>query len=110
MKNKRITIESRGAIYAVDMDDIFYLEQEGRKIAVHVSDGIHCFYGKLAEAVKALEGNFFKCHSGCAINMDKVTHIKGQYVFFSNKEYIILGRENSLRARHSFKEYIARSF
>ena len=110
MKEERITIENRGSIYAVNKKDIFYLEQEGRKVKVHLLEKVYSFYGKLSESAKVLDGNFFMCHSGCVINMEQVLSIKGQIVHFPGNKCVLLGRENSLRVRQHFKEYVARSF
>ena len=110
MEGERIIIENRGAIYAIAERDIFYLEQVGRKVNVHVSGQTYSFYGKLSETGKLLDRNFFMSHGSCIFNMEQIVGIRGQEIYFSDGSNVAFGKRSTARFREIFRDYVAKSF
>lgn len=74
--NNRLVIKSADSIVFVNIDDIYYIEKQGKKAFIHSTGGVHestCIFNEL----EALLGpNFLRVHKSYVVNMDKVAQIK----------------------------------
>ena len=92
----------------VFVEDILYIETDGRKVGIHIDGERLCMYAKLAELEGFLDKRFYKCHSRCIINLDKVVKMKNQEVVFDNGARVYLSRQKFTDAIRFYKGYILR--
>ncbi len=84
-KNNFITVATKNSVYAVNLNDIYYIETALRKINIHTIDTFYSKYEKLTKFVDSLDQRFIICHKSFAINMDKVTKL-GKHNFILNNQ------------------------
>lgn len=86
--------------------DILYIESDGRKIAVRAGEETYCMYAKLADIEEFLDTRFYKCHSRCIINLEKVIRMKNQEIIFEGGEQIYISRQKFTDAIRFYKGYL----
>lgn len=90
------------------LNDILYLENEGRKIHIVTTKGTYCKYAKLSELEPYFRGEtrFFSAMKRLIINFDHVRAMKNQVIYFNNGTEYSLGRANYLRTKQKFVGYL----
>lgn len=109
---KKLTVRSRGAVVAVPLDSIVYLENEGRKIRLHTQQGEYLFYGTFREVLPQLDGNFFLCSRSYILNREHIQAMRnhGQYeIIMDNGDHISLSKNLFLKAKHEFDVWLNRN-
>lgn len=106
MSRSYITVAARGSVRKVLVDRIVYLAREGRKLRVVTDDGEYSFYEKLENIVHLLDERFYPCLKGCYVNLEKISHMKDQQMFFENGASYGLGRENFIRTKQRYYYYL----
>ncbi|MDD2218043.1 MAG: LytTR family DNA-binding domain-containing protein [Eubacteriales bacterium] len=101
-------IKAREAVKLL-VNDIIYIESNGRKISVKTREGTHSAYSKITETEKFLDSRFYKCHSRCIINMEKVVKMKGQQIIFEGGEKIYVSREKFTDTIRFYKAYLLKN-
>ncbi len=86
--------------------DILYIESDGRKIALKTSEEEYCMYAKIIDIEKFLDLRFYRCHSRCIINLEKVIHMKNQYIIFEGGEQIYISRQKFTDTIRFYKGYL----
>lgn len=74
--NDRLVIKSSDSIFFVNIDDIFYIEKQGKKALIHSTNGVNestCIFNELESL---LGPNFLRVHKSYVVNMKKVSQIK----------------------------------
>lgn len=89
----RFFIRTKGKNVTLYAEDIIYLENEMRKIAVHTQNEVVTFYGAMSEAEKQLGDDFYRCHRSYLVNMAFVTEYDSESIFFENGEKIYMAKE-----------------
>jgi len=107
MKKAYIPIITRGESAVVYLEDILYIFQYYRKVSIHTKQKQYVFYKKLDEIMSCFtEKNFFRCHKGCLINMEKVISMSDCIVTFEDGIQLSLGRTSYSNARRNYTQYI----
>lgn len=74
--NNRLVIRSSDSIVFINIDDIFFIEKQGKKAFIHSTGGVNestCIFNELESL---LGPNFLRVHKSYVVNMDKVSQIK----------------------------------
>ncbi|MGI6434492.1 MAG: LytR/AlgR family response regulator transcription factor [Syntrophomonadaceae bacterium] len=74
--NNRLVIKSQDSIIFINIDDIFFIEKQGKKAFIHSVGGINesnCIFNELESL---LGSQFLRVHKSYVVNMDKVSQIK----------------------------------
>lgn len=75
------------------LDNICYFEVIGRKIDVHMTDGVFTYYGQLGTMEKNLrQKGFFRCHKSYLIHLKYVNSYTRREVILDNGERILLAK------------------
>lgn len=101
-----IMIMSGSESARVRVSDVVLIERNRRKLRIITDYRIYDFYGKMEAIEPMLDERFFPCLKGCYINFERVVRMTEQSIFFDNGMVYSLGRENFLRTKHQFKEYL----
>lgn len=96
-----LLIRTRDKTVTVGADEIYYLENEMRKIAVHTKNGIISFYGAMSRAEEQLGADFFRCHRGYLVNMAHIAEYDSGSILLENGETICM-------AKDKYREFVKR--
>lgn len=109
--DKFVPVVNRRDCCKVPLEDILYIESEGRRIRIVTDDKVFCMYAKLCDMEPYFEDDvrFFPCIKGMFVNFDHVSSMKDQTIFFRNGTKYILGRTNFLRTKQTFVGYLRNS-
>lgn len=106
MINRFIVVQNGREEAKVRVTDIIMIERIGRKLRIMTDERNFDYYERLENVIRLLDGRFFPCLKGCYVNFERVERMAEQSIFFDNGLVYGLGRENFLRTRHEFKEYL----
>lgn len=90
----------------VDLDDIIYIQQQQKKLAIVTDDEIYSYYEKIENVLDYLDKRFFRVMKKLVVNLDKISMVKEQQVHFKNGSDIYLGKDNYVRTKQKYTAYI----
>lgn len=106
MKDNYITVALRGCVRKVMLDDIVYLARDGRKLRLMTDEGEIEFYERLDNVLHVLDERFYPCLKGCYVNLEKISCMDEQQIFFENGATYALGRENFVRTKQKYYRFL----
>jgi len=92
-EKQQIFIKTRDKSIALDINDILFMENEMRKIAVHTKREIIRFYGVMSELEEKAGDNFYRCHRGYLVNMAYIAEYDNENIYLTNGDKVYLARE-----------------
>ncbi len=92
-EKRRLFIKTRDKSIAIDVDDILFMENEMRKIAVHTKREVIKFYGAMAELEESVGSGFYRCHRGYLVNMAYIAEYDTENIYLTNGEKVYLARK-----------------
>lgn len=72
------------------LKDIFYVESNNKKVAVHTSEGIYEVQGKMGELETAFGDGFYRCHRCYLVNFSKISSYTQNEIVMTNGDCILL--------------------
>lgn len=105
MERNFILIKTRQYVERIPVEEIMAIERDGRRLTVICEDGEHTFSGNMEEIVPFLGESFYRCHSGCYVNLEKIRRLKDQFIVFFNGYSLYLGRTNFIKAKAGYYDY-----
>lgn len=109
MKENCIIIKFRGEVRKILPQEIIFVEQNLRKVLFHLNSEVCGTYGKIQNYVEHLPEEFYKCNKSYVINLDKVTKMGNQIIYFSNGNDLRIGRQSFYGAKKAFLEFALQS-
>lgn len=103
---EKLAVKIGKRLLTVNKDDIVYLEQSGRKLTINTDMGEFCVYGNLDEYEKRLGDGFFRCHSFCIVNLNKIASIEGFQIDFVGGLKVYLGKSNIQKLKKTIVSYM----
>lgn len=88
-----LLIRTRDRCVTLRADEIYYLENEMRKLAVHTKSGTLTYYGAMSKAEESLGTDFFRCHRGFLVNMAHIAEYDSGSILLENGESVCMARE-----------------
>ncbi len=92
-KKQQFFIKTRDKSIAVDVDDILFMENEMRKIAVHTKREVIRFYGSMSDIEEKVGDKFYRCHRGYLVNMEHIAEYDNENIYLTNGDKVYLSRE-----------------
>ncbi|MGG0719996.1 LytTR family DNA-binding domain-containing protein [Robertmurraya massiliosenegalensis] len=74
--SNKLSIKSNGTFLYLSIDEIFYIEKEGRKTLIHVRNSIFETSDSLQEIENKLPEYFYKTHRSYLVNLKKIIKIE----------------------------------
>lgn len=71
----KLKIKSGGSLYFISMEDIFFIEKQGKKCLIHAKTKTYETNESINDLYKKLNKNFFLSHRSNIINLKKISHI-----------------------------------
>ena len=91
----------------VKIDDIEYIEQEGRKLAIVTAEKTYTLYGKMESMAACLVGrSFYRPMKSLIVNFDKIDSIEGGVMFFSSGKCMSIGRNNMTKLKKAYRAFL----
>lgn len=100
-EEKTIVVKAGTTYHSLSIKDIYFAENNGRKIILHKKDGLLEFYGKMEELEQELGEGFFRCHRGYLVAFSKVKGYDAGNIYLKNGESVYL-------AKRKYGEFVKR--
>lgn len=106
--DKFVPVVNRKDCCKVWLEDILYIESEGRRVRIVTENKVYYMYAKLSDLTPYFEGDarFFQCIKGMVVNFDHVFAMEEQEIFFRNGTKYMLGRASFLKTKQTFICYL----
>lgn len=105
-KVKYLPIITRDESCKLDINDICYVYRVNRKLQFETDYGVKYVYAKIDDIEKYLGSDFFRCMSGCIVNIARIIDMKRAVVYFDNGKSIRMGRETYIKVKQKFNAYM----
>lgn len=105
---EQLSVKIGGFGYGVPLDELFYLESVGKKVALYTKAGnVEC-YGKIGEFAAKLRGSpmFFQCHRCYIVNMAYIARFSQKELCLVNGQIISLSRERYQDFLEAYSMYV----
>ena len=106
VSGKYLPIINRGDSCKLKVSDINYIIRDNRKLIFVTYFGERETYEKMEEIEKYLGQEFFRCMSGCIVNMEKIRELKDSSIYFEDGEKLGVGRDTYIRIKQHFNAYL----
>ena len=90
----------------ISVDDIIYLEQRQRKLAIVTDDETDVCYERIENIEKQLDDKFYHTLKKLVVNLEKVSVMRDQTVIFQNGSILMLARESYIRTKQIYTAYL----
>lgn len=101
-----ITVVCRRVVRKVYMDDIIYIERNGRKLTIATESEHIEFYEQMKNVCDKLDKRFYPCLQSFLINIEKVDCMENQTIYFHNGEKRPMARDSFVRTKQYFSAYL----
>lgn len=92
----------RGKSYMLATDHIWYLESDNHRVLIHTAEKTYSVYDKLSNIHKQLPSEFIQCHKSFLVNMNRICHIEGNEICFSDDRRVPVSKIHQERVRKSY--------
>ena len=89
---KALMIQYGGTGKTIPLRDIYYMERQNHKIAVHMKDGVLEYYAKMSDLEEELQGQFCRVHKGYLINLSYVDEYNKTEVTLTNGDKLLISK------------------
>lgn len=101
-----IPVITRKEATRADTKDVLYIETELRIVNIYTESRIYRFYGKLDNVMKYLNGNFYRCHKSCVINLEKIVRMEDGTFYFSGGVTLRVGQNSYRQTRNHYIRFL----
>ena len=107
-KNNKFLLLRKKDVSRIFLDEIYYVESEGRKIHIHCQQGKTEYYDKLDILEEQLEGDFVRCHKSYLVNMKWVRCVDHRSITLLDGKQIPVSRNRLAQTKEKVFEYLGR--
>lgn len=101
-----ILVKTRKQICRVNTNEILYIETDRRLIVIHTISKLYTYYGRLDDVYQQLGEEFYKCHSRCILNLDRVISMKEGLFYLEGGKTLRIGQNYYQYAKKRFNEFL----
>lgn len=80
--SRKLKIKNNGVLYLISMDDIYFIEKQGKKCIIHLKNRTIESNEILIDLLNRLDNNFFVSHRSYIVNLNKISYIVQNYETF----------------------------
>lgn len=103
-----ILFSTQKMTYSLKPGQIYYAENDRKKINLHTTEGMIVIYASMQELEKKLGEGFFRCHRGFLVNMAHIAGYNGDSIRVDNGDTIYLARDKYHLFTKRYAEYLGR--
>jgi len=100
-----ITLHSKRMICKLRASDIQYIESQGRKLCIFITDCMYEVNMTMEQIVQMLPKTFYHCHRSYIINLDSVEQLSNGQVILHNKCVVPVARSKYEDLRQKLNAY-----
>ncbi len=99
-ENGEFVLNIHGALTKFKATDVLYIDMSKHDVNIHKSDNTTVIFRSSLNKIEPLLDKriFFKCNSGCIVNLNKITYMKGDILIMENQDYITISRSKKKEA------------
>lgn len=105
-RQNKLWVSGHMGIVGINMDDIFYIESEKRKIHIHSLHKNISVYRKMDEFETILPSVFLRCHQSYLVHMEKIRSFSATYLELCDRTKIPISRNRYVSAREKFMDFL----
>lgn len=87
-----LLIKANGKYLKIPKEDIYYVENDGRKVILHTVNGTYSYYEKMETLEEELGEGFFRSHRGYLVNLKEVAGYDRTSITLKSKESVFLAK------------------
>ena len=106
MTEQYIPIITGGETARIRISDVVLIERRKRKLFIVTGDRQYDYYQKIENVEVLLDNRFFPCLKGCYVNLEHISCMSEQSIYFDNGYVYSLGRGNFIRTRQKYKCFL----
>ncbi|NBJ93991.1 LytR/AlgR family response regulator transcription factor [Parablautia muri] len=103
-----LVVRVKGLYRNIPKESIFYAENEGRKIVLHLKEEQISYYAKMCELEEMLGDDFFRCHRGYLVNLNAVQGYDTGNIQIKNGETILMAKQKYSSFVDVYMEFLRR--
>lgn len=92
MQPRIMLIKAADGYRRINVEDILYVESDGRKVILHMKQEILEFYDRMEELEKRLGAGFYRCHRGFIVSLSEIRGYDSTSIVLSNGDRIYLAK------------------
>lgn len=92
-EQEQLFIKTRNRNITLDMKEILYVENRGKKLEIHTTKETLEIYAAMSKLEERLNDKFYRSHRGYLVNMAYITEYSIDSISLSNGESIYLAKE-----------------
>ena len=104
--SKYLAIINKSDSIKLAVSDICYIARNSRKLEFETEKGTVETYEKMDHIEDCLGPKFYRCMSGCIVNMSRIIGIKQSCIYFDNGKSFRVGRDTYARVKQRFNAYL----
>ncbi|MBR1929866.1 MAG: response regulator transcription factor [Lachnospiraceae bacterium] len=101
-----LLFKTKQKTYSLKKQDIYYAENQLKKVILHTVDENIEIYGSMRELAKQLGHGFYRCHRGYLVNMQHIVEYNSDSIGLSNGEKVFLSKEKYNEFVKSYMSYL----
>ena len=90
---KYLLVKTEGSHRRIPVEDILYVENNGRKVILHTKSECLEYYERMNHLQEVLGDGFYRCHRGYLVNMAHIVRYDNDSIFLSNGGKVYLTRK-----------------
>ncbi len=87
-----LLIKTNGKFLKIPKEDIYYVENDGRKVILHTASGTYSYYEKMETLQRELGDGFFRSHRGYLVNLKEVAGYDRTSITLKCKDTVFLAK------------------
>lgn len=92
-KEELFSIKQNGTAIFFPIEEISYVESQGRKLQIHRKDAVICIYGRISGLCEAYGETFIRCHQSYAVNRNHIVELAATKIILENGMEIPVSRQ-----------------
>lgn len=92
----------------INIHELLYAENAGRKIALHMQKEIIYYYDKMGNLEQRLEGAFFRCHRGYLVSLSKIKRYDSKEIELVNGELILVSKQKYQEFVSAYQDFMGK--
>ncbi len=103
-----LLIKTNGKFMRIPVEDICYVENDGRKVALHTKNGEYSYYEKMEALEKKLTKGFFRSHRGYLVNLQEVSGYDRTSITLKCGDVVFLSKQKYAAFVAAYMEYLTK--
>lgn len=95
----KIVLNNREGIITLEVNDIYYIESDRRKVNVYEKSSVYTSYIKMNDMEMMLPMSFLRCHQSYIVNTSKVKKLTNREILLDNGMQIPISRSYHKRVK-----------